>query len=81
MTTKMNLPQPAGRFEFGAEDISGSSQCPLERATRLEQTAIEWFATLLRYWGEDKGLGFTRRLAGQNLKIVNGNTLLTQKTR
>ena len=44
----------------------------------FEQTAIEWFATLLRHWGEDKGLAFMRRLAGQNLKILNGNTLITQ---
>jgi iron(III) transport system substrate-binding protein len=44
----------------------------------FEQTAIEWFSTLLRYWGEDKGLAFMRRLAAQNLKILNGNTLLTQ---
>jgi len=43
----------------------------------FEQTAIEWFATLLRHWGEDKGLAFMRRLAG-NLKILNGNTLITQ---
>jgi len=34
----------------------------------FEQTAIEWFATLLRHWGEEKGLAFIRRLAGQNLK-------------
>ena len=44
----------------------------------FEQTAIEWFATLLRHWGEDKGLAFMRRLATQNLKILNGNTLITQ---
>jgi iron(III) transport system substrate-binding protein len=44
----------------------------------FEQTAIEWFVTLLRHWGEDKGLAFMRRLAGQNLKILNGNTLITQ---
>jgi len=31
----------------------------------FEQTAIEWFATLLRHWGEDKGLAFMRRLAGK----------------
>ena len=44
----------------------------------LEQTAIEWFAALMQYWGEDKGLSYMRRLAGQNLKILNGNTLITQ---
>src|SRR5581483_6922901 len=33
---------------------------------------------LLRFWGEEKGLGFMRRLAAQNLKILSGNTLLTQ---
>ncbi len=44
----------------------------------LEQTAVEWFAALMQHWGEDKGLLYMRRLAGQNLKILNGNTLITQ---
>ena len=44
----------------------------------LEQTAVEWFAALMQHWGEDKGLPYMRRLAGQNLKILNGNTLITQ---
>ncbi|TMA64961.1 MAG: extracellular solute-binding protein [Deltaproteobacteria bacterium] len=35
----------------------------------LEQTAVEWFATLMQHWGEDKGLA---------LKTLNGNTLITQ---
>jgi iron(III) transport system substrate-binding protein len=44
----------------------------------LEQTAVEWFAALMQHWGEDKGLPYMRRLAEQNLKMLNGNTLITQ---
>jgi iron(III) transport system substrate-binding protein len=44
----------------------------------LEQTAVEWFAALLQHWGEEKGLAYMRRLAGQELKSINGNTLITQ---
>jgi iron(III) transport system substrate-binding protein len=44
----------------------------------LEQTAVEWFAALLQHWGEEKGLAYMRRLAGQDLKSINGNTLITQ---
>jgi iron(III) transport system substrate-binding protein len=44
----------------------------------MEETAIEWFATLVRHWGEDKGLSYMRRLAGQELKMLRGNTLITQ---
>ncbi len=44
----------------------------------LEQTAVEWFATLMQHWGEDNGLAYMRRLAGQDLKTLNGNTLITQ---
>jgi iron(III) transport system substrate-binding protein len=44
----------------------------------LEQTAVEWFAALLQHWGEDKGVAYMRRLAGQDLKSIHGNTLITQ---
>jgi iron(III) transport system substrate-binding protein len=44
----------------------------------LEQTAVEWFAALMQHWGEERGLSYMRRLAGQNLKILNGNTLIAQ---
>jgi iron(III) transport system substrate-binding protein len=44
----------------------------------LEQTAVEWFAALVQHWGEEKGISYMRRLAGQNLKMLNGNTLITQ---
>jgi iron(III) transport system substrate-binding protein len=44
----------------------------------MENTAIEWFAALLQHWGEEKGLAYMRRLAAQNLKTLNGNTLITQ---
>jgi iron(III) transport system substrate-binding protein len=39
---------------------------------------VEWFAALIQHWGEDKGIAYMRRLAGQNLKTLNGNTLITQ---
>jgi iron(III) transport system substrate-binding protein len=44
----------------------------------LEQTAVEWIVGLVQYWGEEKGISYMRRLAGQNLKTLNGNTLITQ---
>jgi iron(III) transport system substrate-binding protein len=44
----------------------------------LEQTAVEWFAALVRHWGEEKGLAYMRRLAAQDLKVMRGNTLITQ---
>ena len=44
----------------------------------LEQTSVEWFATLVQYWGEENGISYMGRLAGQNLKTLNGNTLITQ---
>jgi iron(III) transport system substrate-binding protein len=44
----------------------------------LEQTAVEWFASLVQYWGEERGLSYMQSLAKQNLKTLNGNTLITQ---
>jgi len=44
----------------------------------LEQTAVEWFAALVHHWGEERGFAFMQSLAKQNLKTLNGNTLITQ---
>jgi iron(III) transport system substrate-binding protein len=44
----------------------------------LEQTAVEWFAALVQHWGEERGFAFMQSLAKQNLKTLNGNTLITQ---
>ena len=44
----------------------------------LEQTAVEWFASLVQHWGEERGIAYMQSLAKQNLKILNGNTLITQ---
>ncbi|HWH78768.1 MAG TPA: extracellular solute-binding protein, partial [Candidatus Binatus sp.] len=44
----------------------------------LEQTAVEWFASLVQFWGEERGVAYMQSLAKQNLKTLNGNTLITQ---
>jgi iron(III) transport system substrate-binding protein len=44
----------------------------------LEQTAVEWFASLVQHWGEERGIAYMQSLAKQNLKTLNGNTLITQ---
>jgi iron(III) transport system substrate-binding protein len=44
----------------------------------MDEREIEWFATMVKYWGEKNGLGYMRRLAEQNLQRGSGATLLAQ---
>lgn len=44
----------------------------------MEDEEIEWFATMLSVWGEEKGLAYMQRLAAQNYIFRSGHTLMTQ---
>jgi iron(III) transport system substrate-binding protein len=45
----------------------------------LEAAAYEWLAGLIDTMGEDKALAFAHKLAGQNLRVQQGSTLLVQQ--
>lgn len=44
----------------------------------LETEEYQWFYHLIQIMGKDKGLDFMRKLAGQNLQMRKGHTLLAQ---
>jgi iron(III) transport system substrate-binding protein len=44
----------------------------------IDQESYEWFASLLDYMGEEKGLRFARQLADRGLAVRRGHTLLSQ---
>jgi iron(III) transport system substrate-binding protein len=44
----------------------------------MEDEEVEWFSTMMTFWGEEKGLAYMERLAGQNYVIRHGHTLMTQ---
>ena len=44
----------------------------------MEEEEIEWFSTMMSFWGEEKGLAYMQRLAAQNFTIRHGHTLMTQ---
>jgi iron(III) transport system substrate-binding protein len=44
----------------------------------LDAKDFEWFANMLKFMGEEKGLAFMKKLAAQDLRIQAGHTLLTQ---
>ena len=44
----------------------------------MEDEEIEWFSTMMGFWGEEKGLAYMQRLAKQNYVIRHGHTLMTQ---
>jgi iron(III) transport system substrate-binding protein len=44
----------------------------------MEEEEIEWFATMMSFWGDEKALAYMRRLAAQNYVIRHGHTLMTQ---
>lgn len=44
----------------------------------MEDEEIEWFATMMSFWGEEKGLAYMQRLAAQNYLFRAGHTLMTQ---
>ena len=44
----------------------------------MEDEEIEWFATMMSFWGEEKGSAYMRRLAAQNFIFRHGHTLMGQ---
>jgi iron(III) transport system substrate-binding protein len=44
----------------------------------MEDEEIEWFSTMMSFWGEEKGAAYMQRLASQNYVIRHGHTLMTQ---
>jgi iron(III) transport system substrate-binding protein len=44
----------------------------------MDQDADDWLAAVLDFYGDDKGKQIVRSLAGQNLQIRNGRTLVSQ---
>ncbi len=46
----------------------------------MDSTNAAWFATLVQFWGEEKGMAYFRKLGAQNLNIRKGHTLLTTLT-
>ncbi len=46
----------------------------------MEVINADWFATLVRYWGEEKGKAYFRKLGGQNLNMRKGHSMLTDLT-
>jgi iron(III) transport system substrate-binding protein len=44
----------------------------------MEDEEIEWFATMLSFWGEEKGLAYMHKLAGQKFIFRHGHTLMSQ---
>jgi len=46
----------------------------------MEAINADWFATLLKYWGEEKGKDYFKKLGGQSLHMRKGHSLLTDLT-
>src|SRR5215471_12803987 len=44
----------------------------------MEDEEIEWFSTMMSFWGEEKGTVYMKRLAAQNFNFRHGHTLMTQ---
>lgn len=44
----------------------------------MEDEEIEWFATMMSHWGEEKGMAYMQKLAAQNFIFRHGHTLMTQ---
>ncbi len=44
----------------------------------LDAKDYEWFANMLKFMGEEKGIAYMKKLAAQDLRIQPGHTLLTQ---
>ena len=42
----------------------------------MEEDELEWFFTMLRHWGEDKGLNYMRRLGRQGFSVLKGHTAM-----
>jgi iron(III) transport system substrate-binding protein len=46
----------------------------------MEPTDVDWFASVVKGTGEEKGLNFFKKLAAQQPKMMEGHTLLVQRT-
>jgi iron(III) transport system substrate-binding protein len=44
----------------------------------LEATDVEWMATLIKKWGNDKGMDYFRRLSAMNPDVRKGHVLLAE---
>ena len=44
----------------------------------MEDEEIEWFSTMMSFWGNEKGTAYMKRLAAQNFIFRHGHTLMTQ---
>jgi iron(III) transport system substrate-binding protein len=44
----------------------------------LDAKEFEWFANMLKFMGEEKGVAFMKKLAAQQPRVQPGHTLLTQ---
>jgi iron(III) transport system substrate-binding protein len=44
----------------------------------MEDEEIEWFSTMMSFWGDEKGTAYMKRLAAQNFNFRHGHTLMTQ---
>jgi iron(III) transport system substrate-binding protein len=44
----------------------------------MEDEEIEWFATMMSFWGEEKGTAYMQKLAAQKFIFRHGHTLMSQ---
>jgi iron(III) transport system substrate-binding protein len=44
----------------------------------IEASDTDWFGSIVRYWGEEKGMAFFRRLADMKPQVRTGHTLLAE---
>lgn len=44
----------------------------------MEDEEIEWFATIMNFWGEEKGAAYMQKLAAQRFRFQHGHTMMTQ---
>ena len=44
----------------------------------VDRDATVWYASLLQYWGRERGIGFMKKLSAQEPHLERGNTLRTQ---
>jgi len=44
----------------------------------VDRDARVWYASLLQYWGRERGIGFMKKLSAQQPHLERGNTLRTQ---
>ena len=70
--TRQLTPQEAPKDYSGLIDPKWKGQLV------MDDEEIEWFSTMMGFWGEEKGLAYMKRLAAQNYVIRHGHTLMTQ---